>query len=242
MDLRGKLALVTGAGHRVGRALALGLARAGAHVAVHFHRSEADARETVEAIEGIGRMAVALRADLSDPGACAALVAAAAQRLEGLDVLVNSASLFESAPFDAITVEDWDRVQAVNVRAPFLLTRAAADLLRERRGLVVNIADLSGVQAWRLFAHHGVSKAALIHLTRVSARALAPEVRVNCIVPGTVLPPEDYTEEQVEQSVARTALGRLGSPEDVVEALLFLARSDFATGSIVTVDGGRLLT
>lgn len=242
MDLRGKLALVTGAGHRVGRALALGLAREGAHVAVHYHSAEAEARKTVEEVEALNRMAVALRADLSDPDACGALVAAAAHRLDGLDVLVNSASLFESAPLETITVEDWDRVQAVNLRAPFLLTRAAAPLLRERAGVIVNIADLSGVQAWKSFAHHGVSKAGLIHLTRVSARALAPDVRVNCIVPGTVLPPEDYTEEQVQRSIARTALRRLGSPGDVVEALLFLVRSEFATGSVVTVDGGRLLT
>lgn len=242
MDPRGKFALVTGAAHRVGRALALGLARAGADVAVHYHGSESEARATTDAIKALGRHAVALRADLADGDACGALVAAAAQRLGGLDILVNSASLFESAPFEEITAEAWDRVQAVNVRAPFLLTRAAAPLLRERGGVVVNIADLAGVQAWRSFAHHGVSKAGLIHLTRVSAHALAPAVRVNCIVPGTVLPPEDYTEEQVERSAARAALRRIGSPEDVVEALLFLVQSDFATGSVVTVDGGRLLT
>ncbi|HUE77292.1 MAG TPA: SDR family oxidoreductase [Longimicrobiales bacterium] len=242
MDPHGKFALVTGAARRVGRALALGLARGGADVAVHYHGSEAGARRTVEAIKALGRNAVALRADLADADACGALVAAAAQRLGGLDILVNSASLFESAPFEEITAEAWDRVQAVNLRAPFLLTRAAAPLLRERTGAVVNIADLAGVQAWRSFAHHGVSKAGLIHLTRVSARSLAPDVRVNCIVPGTVLPPEDYTEEEVARSAARSALQRIGSPEDVVRALLFLIESDFATGSVVTVDGGRLLT
>ncbi|MBW3553912.1 MAG: SDR family oxidoreductase [Gemmatimonadetes bacterium] len=242
MDLAGKLALVTGAAHRIGRALALGLARGGADVVVHYHASEDEAGETIRRIEGIGRKGYALRADLADPDACGPLVAAAAQRLGGLDVLVNSASLFESAAFEEITTEDWDRVQAVNLRAPFLLTRAAAPLLRERGGAIVNIADLSGIQAWKRFVHHGVSKAGLIHLTRTTAHALAPHVRVNCIVPGTVLPPEDYTEEQVQGSAARAALRRIGSPDDVVEALLFLVRSDFATGSTVTVDGGRLLT
>ena len=242
MEIPGKLALVTGAAHRVGRALALGLARAGASVAVHYHGSEADAAETVREIEAMGRTAFALRADLGDPDAPGPLVAAAAQRLGGLDILVNSASLFESADFEAITVEDWDRVLAVNLRAPFLLTRAAAPLLRERNGVVVNIADLSGIQAWRKFVHHGVSKAGLIHLTRAAARALAPEVRVNCIVPGTVLPPEDYTEAQVERSATLAALRRIGSPEDVVEALLYLVRSDFSTGVVLPVDGGRLLT
>ena len=242
MDPTGKLALVTGAGHRVGRALALALARAGADVAVHYHSAESEAAETVRSIEALGRTAFALRADLADAESCGALVAAAASRLGGLDILVNSASLFESAPFEEITVEDWDRVQAVNLRAPFLLTRAAAPLLRVRNGVVVNIADLAGVQAWQRFVHHGVSKAGLIHLTRVTARALAPAIRVNCIIPGTVLPPEDYTEEQVEQTAARAALKRIGSPQDVVEALLFLVRSEFATGSAVTVDGGRMLT
>ena len=242
MHLPGKFALVTGAGHRVGRALALGLARAGADVVVHYNGSEAEARETARRVEELDRRAFALQADLSNADGCGPLVAAAAQRLGGLDVLVNSASLFESAPFEEITAEDWDRVQAVNLRAPFLLTRAAAPLLRERAGVVINIADLAGVQAWPTFVHHGVSKAGLIHLTRASARALAPEVRVNCIVPGTVLPPEDYSEEEVERNARRAALKRIGSPEDVVEALLFLVRSEFATGSVVTVDGGRQLT
>ncbi|MFW5947520.1 MAG: SDR family oxidoreductase, partial [Gemmatimonadota bacterium] len=158
-----------------------------------------------------------------------------------LHVLVNSASLFESARFTDVTAEAWDRVMAVNLRAPFLLIQATAPLLRASNGVVVNIADLAGVQAWPAFPHHGISKAGLIHLTKVAARALAPDVRVNGIVPGTVLPPEDYTREQIDASVDRTALKRLGTPADVVEALLFLVHSDFATGSIVTVDGGTTL-
>lgn len=242
MNLHDKLALVTGAGQRVGRALALGLARAGASVAVHYHSSGDGAAATVREIEAMGRVAFALRADLADADACGPLVAAAAQRLGGLDIVVNNASLFESAELEEITAGDWDRVLAVNLRAPFLLTRAAAPLLREREGVVVNIADLSGIQAWRRFVHHGVSKAGLIHLTKTSARALAPHVRVNCIVPGTVLPPEDYTEAQVERSATLAALQRIGSPEDVVDALLYLVRSEFTTGTILPVDGGRLLT
>lgn len=241
MDPRGKVALVTGGARRVGRALAVGLAEAGADVAVHYHRSDARARETVSSIESLGGRAAAVPADLADPASPDRLVSAVRERFGRLDILVNSASLFESAPFEEIDAGAWDRVMAVNLRAPFLLTRAAAPLLRRDAGVVVNIADLSGLQAWFSFAHHGVSKAGLIHLTRVSARSLAP-IRANCIVPGTVLPPEDYTREQVERSAARTALDRIGSPADVLEALLFLVRSDFATGSVVTVDGGRMLT
>lgn len=240
MDPKGKIALVTGGAHRVGKALVLGLARAGADVAIHFHSSREAALETLGEVESLGRRGMIASADLSDPSAPRQLVDRVQEELGGLDILVNSASLFESAPFAEITAAEWDRVQAVNTRAPFLLTQAAAPLMGET-GVVVNIADLSGVQVWPSFAHHGVSKAGLIHLSRIAARALAP-VRVNCIVPGTVLPPGDYTEGQVERSISRTVLQRLGSPEDVLEALLFLVRSEFATGSVVTVDGGRMLT
>jgi pteridine reductase len=241
MDLDGKIALVTGGAHRVGGALALALARAGADVAIHYHSSEAEAEATAAAVERLGRRALLLRADLSDAGATEALPARVVEALGGLDVLVNSASLFESARLEDVTVADWDRVMAVNVRAPFLLTRQSATALAAGDGVIINIADLAGIQAWPAFPHHGVSKAALIHLTRVSARSLGPSVRVNCVVPGTVLPPEDYTEEEVSASVERTVLKRTGSPADVEEAMLFLIRSDFATGSIVVVDGGRML-
>ncbi len=241
MNLEGTVALVTGAGHRVGRALALALARAGADVAVHFHRSAEPARDTAAAVEQLGRRAIVLQADLGSADAAEALPAAVRSDLGRLDVLINSASLFESSPLLEVTAQDWDRVMAVNLRAPFLLTRAAAPHLAERDGVVINIADLAGLLAWPAFPHHGVSKAGLIHLTRVSARALGPRIRVNCVVPGTVLPPDDYTDEQIEASVERTVLKRLGSARDVEEAMLFLIRSDFATGSIVVVDGGRIL-
>jgi NAD(P)-dependent dehydrogenase (short-subunit alcohol dehydrogenase family) len=165
----------------------------------------------------------------------------AVSELGRLDVLVNSASLFESSALLDVDAEAWDRVMAVNLRAPFLLTRAAAPYLTEAKGVIINIADLSGLRVWRAFPHHGIAKAGLIHLTRVAARSLGPLVRVNCVVPGTVLPPDDYTEEQIAASVDRTVLKRVGSPRDVEEAMLFLIRSDFATGSIVVVDGGRML-
>lgn len=241
MDLHGRVALVTGGAHRVGRALALALAREGADVAVHFHAAEEEAERTRAAIEALGRRAVTLRADLADPAAALALPERARRALGPVAVLVNSAALFESKPFADVTPEDWDRVMAVNLRAPFLLLQATAPQLAESNGVAVNIADVSGLRPWKAFPHHSVSKAALIHLTKVAARSLAPAVRVNCIVPGTVLPPEDYTEEQRVESRERTVLGRLGSPADVEEALLFLVRSGFATGSVVVVDGGRLL-
>jgi NAD(P)-dependent dehydrogenase (short-subunit alcohol dehydrogenase family) len=241
MELTGRVALVTGAAHRVGRALALALAREGADIALHYHRSAEAAGETAAEIEGLGRRVVLLAADLGDAGAAEGLAERAVDGLGRLDVLVNSASLFESSALLDVDAEAWDRVMAVNLRAPFLLTRAAAPFLTEAEGVIINIADLSGIRVWRAFPHHGVAKAGLIHLTRVSARSLGPRVRVNCVVPGTVLPPDHYTQEQVAASVERTVLQRVGSPRDVEEAVLFLIRSDFATGSIVVVDGGRML-
>src|SRR5690606_40330713 len=131
-------------------------------------------------------------------------------------------------PFLAIEEAEWDRVMAVNLKAPFLLAQAAHPLLRrDGGGVVINISDLSGLQPWPDYAHHSVSKAGLIHLTRVLARVLGPEIRANCIAPGTVLPPEDYTAEQLRRSRERTVLQKIGSPEDVVRALLFLVESDF---------------
>jgi pteridine reductase len=219
----------------------LALARDGADVAIHYRSSAAAAEATAAEVRRLGRRAALLAADLADAAAAEALPARAAAELGRLDVLVNSASLFESAPLLAVSAEDWDRVMAVNLRAPFLLTRAAAPFLDDAGGVIINISDLAGLQAWSAFPHHGVSKAGVIHLTRVSARSLGPGIRVNCVVPGTVLPPDDYTDEQVAASVERTVLKRVGSPRDVVEAMLFLIRSDFATGSIVVVDGGRML-
>jgi NAD(P)-dependent dehydrogenase (short-subunit alcohol dehydrogenase family) len=241
MDLAGRVALVTGGARRVGRSLALGLANGGADVVVNYHTSEADARRTVAEIEAIGRRAVAVRADVASRTDVAAMIDHVAKEFGRLDVVVNSASLFRSTPFLAIDEKDWDRVLAVNLKGPFLVIQAAAAMLAADQGLVVNLADLSALQPWPGFAHHTVSKAGLAQLTKVAARALAPRVRVNCIAPGTVLPPEDYTQEQIADLRDHTALKRLGSPADVVRALLFLVESDFVTGEIVVVDGGRSL-
>lgn len=240
-DLTGRAALVTGGGHRVGRALVLALARAGADIALHFHGSEEASERTAAEVESLGRRVVRLRADLADADEAAALASRAVDALGRLDVLVNNAALFETAPFLDVTPADWDRVMAVNTRAPFLLLQATAPHLAASKGVAVNIADVSGLRPWPAFPHHSVSKAALIHLTKVAARALAPDVRVNCIVPGTVLPPEDYTEEQLQESRDRTVLGRIGTPDDVADALLMLVGSGFVTGSVVVVDGGRTL-
>lgn len=241
MDLTGAVALVTGGARRLGRELVLGLARAGADVVVNHHNSQREAADVVAAVRALGRRAVEIPADLADPDAAARLVEEAVERLGRLDVLVNSAARFDSAPLAEISASEWDRVMAVNLRAPFLLAQAAAPHLGARGGAIVNIADLSAFQAWPGYIHHAVSKAGLVHLTRLLARALAPDVRVNCIAPGTVLPPEEYDAEAIERLRRRIPLAALGGPVDVVRALLYLLASDFVTGEVLVVDGGRLL-
>lgn len=235
------VALVTGGAVRIGRALSLGLADEGWDVAVGFHTSGDDARGVAERIEAAGRRALLCPGDVSD----AADVEAIAERIRGglgrLDLLVNNASTFFRGELLEVPEEEWERTMAVNVKGPFLLVRSLAGLLSRARGSVVNVLDLSALRPWTDHPHHSVSKAALLHLTRVMARALAPEVRVNAVAPGTVLPPEDYTGEQIEASRQRTLLGSLGTPDDVVRTVLFLARSTFVTGEVIVVDGGRHL-
>ena len=242
MDLNGKAALVTGGAHRLGRAFALGLARAGADVLIDYHSSEADAARTAEEIRALGRRAEAVRADVSREVDVRRLIEACRDRFGRLDVLVNSASLFHSAPVESTTTEDWQRTLDVNLTGPFMLAREAAPLLRAHGdGLIVNIADLSAFQAWPSYVAHAVSKAGLVHLTRVLARALAPDVRVNCVAPGTVLPPEGYTESESDPKGSRRVVRREGSPDDAVQALLYFVDAGFVTGEVAVVDGGRML-
>lgn len=242
MEPSPRAALVTGGARRVGRALALALARAGFDIAVHYNRSESEAQDTVREIESLGRRAVAISADLEDAAAVAPLIDATINALGRLDLLVNSASVFERAPVVDIDADAWDRVMAVNVRAPFLLSRAASAHLARNNGLIVNIADLSALQPWPSYAHHSVSKAGLVHLTRVLARAFAPAVRVNAIAPGTVLPPEDWDgNDSAGPGPDRRVVATAGTPEDVAKALLYLVDSPFVTGEVLRVDGGRML-
>jgi pteridine reductase len=236
-----RTALVTGGARRIGRAISLGLAEAGFDVVVNHHASPGEAEEVVAQIRALGQRAEAVRADVSDSAQVAELARAVEDRFGRLDLLVNNASLFQPRRLLEVEEEEWDRVMAVNLKAPFLVLKATAPLLDAAGGSVVNLVDLSALQPWTEYAHHAVSKAGLLHLTRVMARAMAPRVRVNAIAPGTVLPPEDAEEAARDRSREATAVGTLGTPEDVVHTLLFLYRSPFITGEVVVVDGGRSL-
>ncbi|CAN5765900.1 SDR family oxidoreductase [soil metagenome] len=239
MELTGRTALVTGGAHRVGRVLALALADAGADIVVNYHASQDQARETVADIEARGRRAVAVQADVAIAADVTRLVAVASDTFGRLDVVVNNASLFERTPVLDITEAEWDRVLAVNLKGPFLLSQAAAPLLRDGGGgVIINLLDLSAFQPWPSFAHHAVSKAGLLHLTKVLARALAPDIRVNAIAPGTVLPPESTAGEDGSD---RRVLRREGAPDDVASALLYLVRSELVAGEPIKVNGGRML-
>lgn len=239
-------ALITGAGIRLGRAIALALGEAGFDIALHFHRSAAPAQALAARLHAAGRKTRLIQADLATVDGCAQTVAAA-QAWGGVDVLINSAAIYESVPFAAITPARWDRMQAINCRAPCLLTAGLLDSLTASAlpggGAVVNIADIGGQRPVPGFVHYAVSKAGLIMLTRALAVELAPAVRVNAIAPGTVLPPVDMpaqTAAQIQQSVP---LGRLGCAEDVAKTALFLVRdAPYITGQVLAVDGGRSIT
>jgi len=238
----GRVALVTGAAVRVGRAIALELARAGADVAVHYRSSAAEAAQTAGEIRAMGRRAVELPAELSDPEQCRELVRAAAAALGGLDYLVHSA-----ASFDRVSLEDtdeavWDAALGLNARAGLLLAREASQWLRRRQGRVVLLSDALARQPVRGYLAHGVSKAAVEGLVRALALELAPEVSVNGIAPGTVLVPEGTPAEQAARWAKRLPLQRLGSAEDVARTAAFLCTGPaYVTGQILAVDGGQSL-
>jgi pteridine reductase len=239
MQLRDRVALVTGAGRRVGRAIALALAGQGMRLALHYNRSEAGARETMDEIARLGGASEMLQADLARPDAPDALVAAVVDTFGALDVLVNSAAVMLHTPFGEVAAADWDAMFALNLRAPFFLTQAAAPHLRRGRGAVVNIADLAAFETWPGYVPHGISKAGVVQMTRALARVLAPDVRVNGVAPGAVLLPEEWPEESAARLARTTPLGRLGSPDDVVRAVRYLLEADYVTGETLVVDGGR---
>lgn len=236
-----RVALVTGGAVRLGRAIALGLAEQGYDLAITYRSSADDAREVERLVGASGRRCTPIHADLGEAASAEHVVAAVRTAFGRLDLLVNSAASFEARPLLEVDAAAWDEVMALNVRAPHLLVRAAAPMLREARGNVVNLTDLAAFQPWTERPHHAVSKAALAHLTRVQARTLAPEVRVNAVAPGAVLPPDDLSEERRRALAAVTPLQRLGTPQDVVDAVLFLAGAPFVTGQILVVDGGRMM-
>jgi NAD(P)-dependent dehydrogenase (short-subunit alcohol dehydrogenase family) len=243
LEIRDRIALVTGGAHRVGKAIALALAREGAHVAFTYHASLEKAQQTAAEIEACGVQTFADRCDQSDPAQVAAVFDALQKRWDRLDILINSAAIMQQKPFLEITPQDWDATIGINLKGPFLFSQRAGRMMmaQDSGGVIVNIADEAGLTPWSRYVHHSVSKAGVVMLTRAAARVLAPKVRVNAIAPGPVFKPAGWTDERWETLRSSTPLARLGSPQDVVQAVLYLVRADFVTGHVLVVDGGRML-
>jgi pteridine reductase len=242
MDLNGKVALVTGAGRRIGRAIALKLASHGATVAVHYRTSHADADAVVAEISATGRTARTFRAHLENVTEIETMVTDVLAAFGRIDVLVNSASIFKRTPLEEVTERDWDSNLDTNLKAPFFLSKfAAAAMRRQGAGKIINIGDWAGIRPYKDYLPYSVAKSGLIGLTQALAKALAPEVQVNCIALGLVIPPEDYTPDEVARLVNRTLTKKMGTPEDVARAVIFFCETDFATGTTLPLEGGRLL-
>jgi pteridine reductase len=237
-----RVALVTGAGVRLGRAIALERAAARCDVAVHYRKSGEEARAAASEIRRLGARAVAIRAELSRPSECERLIAGVLAAFGRLDLLIGSAANFIHRSFARTDAATWDEAMDVNARANFLLARAAAGELRRRRGRVVLVSDLAARKAWKGYGAHTISKAALEAVIRVLARQLAPEVSVNGVAPGTILAPESMPKATLRKLVAEIPLGRSGTPEEVAAAVAFFCDGPaFVTGQVLTIDGGRSL-
>ena len=239
LPLDGRVALVTGGARRIGRSVALRLAADGADVIFSYRRSKADAESLLREIAALGRLAQAHDADVTHRDDVLRLVDAAGKLRGRLDILVNNVGMFAPKSFEQLTEADWDTMLSTNLKSQFLVAQAATPLLRSSgHGSIVNFASLGGLLAWPNYVHYCVSKAGVIMLTRCLARALAPQIRVNAIAPGTISFPGDAP-EIAKDFIRRAPLARTGRPEDIAGAVSYLAQAEFVTGQVLVVDGGR---
>jgi 3-oxoacyl-[acyl-carrier protein] reductase/pteridine reductase len=240
MQIEGKTALITGGAHRVGGAITLALARAGANVVINYHHSVEAAEETAAEARRLDVAALPIRADVADHDQVRRMVEAATDRLGGVDILVNSASLWQQTPFPTDDVAAWQRVTRILIDGPFYCANMVAPTMLARgEGAIVNILDLSIWEPWPGYTAHSVGKTAQLALTRQLALELAPAVRANAVAPGLVLPPPGADRATVDRMAEEALLKRWGSAGDVAEAVLFLIRSDYITGEVIVVDGGQ---
>jgi NAD(P)-dependent dehydrogenase (short-subunit alcohol dehydrogenase family) len=241
--LDGKVALVTGSARRVGRAVALSLARRGCHIVVHHHRSPREAEEASAEARAAGARVIAAQADLTDRASIASLFVAIDEAFGGLDILVNSAAILEPADLLTATEEDWERTIGLNLRGAFFCLQEAARRMKGRGGgVIVNISDVAAHRPWMRYPIHSISKAGVEMLTRVAALSLAPEIRVAAVAPGPVLKPDRMTETRWSQLTSTLPLRRGGTPEDVARAVVFLIQNDYMTGETLMLDGGDHLS
>jgi 3-oxoacyl-[acyl-carrier protein] reductase/pteridine reductase len=240
MNIENKVALVTGGAHRVGKAITLMLAKAGANVVVNYHTSAAQAEATADEVRALGKKVLIVQADIANYAQVKAMAGQIKIWFEGIDILVNSADRWEKSPFPSEDIGPWERIVATGINGPYYVTNVFAPLMLERGGgAIVNIVDLSAWEAWPNFTAHAVAKTSLLAMTRQFALELGPTIRVNAVAPGPVLPPSDYSPKQIEGIAAKTLLNRWGSPEDVAQAVKFLIEADYITGETIRVDGGE---
>jgi 3-oxoacyl-[acyl-carrier protein] reductase/pteridine reductase len=239
-DLRGKTVFITGGARRLGRAIALAMAEAGANVAFTFRSSANEAEETLKKIKAAGVKVLAVECDFLEPDAAGDAVKNVMKYFGQIDLLINNAGVFETSNFEEITIDQWDEVFAVNVRAPFLVSKYCIPALRTACGRIINMGSLGGEKPWATHAHYCSSKAALHMLTQVMAKALAPEIAVNCVAPGMIDSGAGEKDPALLQRLAaHTPMKKNGTPQDVVNAVMYFATAPhFITGQVLTVDGG----
>ena len=238
LPLHGKTALITGGARRIGREIALTLARAGADVSITYRESQNDAASTASEVVALGVQSLAIECDVRSESSVRSAIASVIERFGKLDLLVNNAAVFQSAALDSLSLDQWDGVFETNARGPFLVSREAIAHLRATRGRIINMGSLGGLHAWAGHAHYCASKAAVHMLTQAMAKAFAPEVSVNCVAPGWI-EMDEHPSETAQRFASKTPMQRNGSAIDVAEAVLFFATSPtFITGQILTVDGG----
>ena len=237
-SLVGKVALVTGSAKRLGREVATRLAEEGADLVIHYRNSQSEAQDAVKQVEKLGRRAIAIAADLGSVSEIKNLFDVAGKHFGRLDILVNSAANFLPASMVSTTGDIWDASLDTNLRAPFFCAQAAAPWLNRTHGVIINFADTGGMMGWTGYIPHSISKAGVVMLTKVLAKALAPEVRVNAIAPGTITMEGDPPEWEAD-FIMHAPLRRSGKPSDITDAVLFLVHSQFITGQVLVVDGGR---
>ncbi len=240
MNIQGKTALVTGGAVRIGRAITLGLAEAGANVAINYFRDAEKATQTAQEASSLGVSALAVQADISSWDQVQRMFSQIHHVLGPVEIVVNNASVFQPTPIPTDSVESWRAVTSVLVNGAFYVSNLAArDMLAQNNGIFINIVDLAAWEAWPGYAAHVVGKSALLALTRQLAIDLGPHVRANAIAPGPVLPPADYSPERIERTAGKTLLDRWGTPEDIARTVRFLVESDYINAEVIAVDGGE---
>ena len=240
METKGKTALITGGAVRVGKAITLALARAGANVVINYYSSAVEAEATCMEASAFGVGTLAIQANIGNREQVDMMVSKAVKTFGSIDILINSASLWKQTPFPTDNVDDWHQVTNILINGPFYCANAIAPFMLEKgEGAIVNIIDLAAFEPWPNFMAHSVGKSALLALSRQLSLELAPSVTVNAVAPGPVLPPPDYDDERIAKTAKRTLLNRWGTAEDVAETVMFFVKSNYITGEVLAVDGGE---